>query len=139
MTIFHLDCEKNRYHYLAPSQQRSSVCNERIITYTNIYARTQIGDSCCYVRFRSRSHRKLYLDNFIRTYFIVSKRAMGSRQTASPEYVYFDLTVSKLNKSNKDVSTRITSNLKSNFYRSSTISFDVSIVVLVIAQQCHLK
>lgn len=52
-----------------------------IESYTNISARThvyQIGESWHDVRISSRSNRQFYLDNLIRTHFIVSKRPMTS-------------------------------------------------------------
>lgn len=93
----------------------------------------RIGDSCCDVWIRSRSHRKLYVGNFIEAYFIVSKWEMRSCQIASPEINLhvLDLTVSKLNKSHKDVSTRITSYL-------SLIYTEVQGFVSICQLQCQL-
>lgn len=56
VVFFYLICEKNGYHYHAPSQKRTCVHFERIVTYTNLSAHTQIGESCYYFRIRSRSH-----------------------------------------------------------------------------------
>lgn len=79
--------KKNRHHYHTPSQQRTSVRDARIVTYTNVFAQTQaslIGDSFR-VQNRSRSYREFSLDNLIQTNFIVSKRAIRSLQMTSPE------------------------------------------------------
>lgn len=79
--------KKNSHHYHTPSQQRTSVRDARIVTYTNVFAQTQaslIGDSFR-VQNRSRSYREFSLDNLIQTNFIVSKRAIRSLQMTSPE------------------------------------------------------
>lgn len=80
--------KKNRHHYHTPSQQRTSVRDARIVTYTNVFEQTQaslIGDSFCDVRNRSRSYREFSLGNLIQTNFIVSKRAIRSLQMTLPE------------------------------------------------------
>lgn len=81
--IYHCGRKENRHQYHAPSQQSISVRAERIVTYTDVSARTkvsQLEDSCRNVRIRLGSNRE-----FFKTYFIVSERAMRSLRITSPE------------------------------------------------------
>lgn len=85
---------------------------ELLVQDIYVSARTQasqIGDSGRDVRSGSRFYRKFYLDSLIRMYLMLSKRGNHLK------YVCRDLIVSKLNKSLKDVSTRITSYLTLKF------------------------
>lgn len=141
--IFHLDLEKKSplLSYLIATEHidlRWTHCNvyKRICTYICTCTQaSQIGDSYRYFRIRLRSNREFYLDNLSWKYFIVhvSKRAMRSWQFASPEIwrVYRERTISKLNKSHKDESQRITSYLILELQKISTISYDFSIVLFV--------
>lgn len=63
---FFLDREKNRDHYHALSQQDTSAFSERIVTHTNIFARTQ-GEFVSWCLDQIKIYLEFYLDNLMKT------------------------------------------------------------------------
>lgn len=73
--------------------------------------------------------------NLIRTHFIVSKTE--NETVTDPVTWSLKLTVSKLNESHKGETTHINSYPSLKFKRSSTISYNLSIVVFKIRYRSH--
>lgn len=116
MIIFNLDHGKYRYHYHTPSQHSTSVRDERIVTYTNLYMiRTQpsqFGDSCLNVWINLNS----IWTSISQRFFFLSKRAIRSWQIALSEIA---LSWPQRIKAQQIASTHITSYLTLEMYRVS--------------------
>lgn len=122
------------------SQKSTSDSNESIVTYTKCIVLFTSAESCgrCNVHIRWRSNWEFYLDNLHRLWtdneFVqwdCEKLQWDHNRSHLLKYVYCDLTVSELNKSQKNVLTRISLHWCLKLQRSSTISHDLSIVVFV--------
>lgn len=101
---------------------------KRICTYANVPHQGLLSWCSDQIEIQSRIH----LDNLIRTYGIVSKRAIRLRQIPSPEISlswHYRIKAQQLANGRIDSHHLVLKSLK--FQRSSTISYELSIVVFM--------
>lgn len=90
LTTFHLDREKN--HRCALSQPRTSVNNEHIVIYTNVFAWTQMSKINMFKSHRDPNGNSIW--TILSEHMLLYLNRQWDPEIVSPEIYYRDLTLS---------------------------------------------